>query len=80
MGKRKSVEKWEKGKVLENGGKKLHWDWEHTMRMNSTARRPDLTLEDEEKKTILLVGMTCPYEANRQVKQEEKIKKYETLL
>ena len=49
------------------------------MRTNCTARRPDLILEDEEKKTILLVAMACPNEANRQVKREEKIKKYEQL-
>ena len=45
----------EKGKVLEDGGKRLYWDWEHRMRTNCTAKRPDLTLEDEEKKTVLLV-------------------------
>ena len=49
------------------------------MRTNCTARRPDLTLEDEEKKTILLEDMACPNEANRQVKREAKIKKYEQL-
>ena len=49
------------------------------MRTNCTARRPDLTLEDEEKKTILLVDMSCPNEANRQIKPEEKIKKYKQL-
>ena len=70
------AEKWEKGKVLESGGKRLYWDWEHRMRMNCTVRRPDLTLEDEEKKTILLA---CPNEVNRQIKREEKIKKYEQL-
>ena len=71
------AEKWEKGKVLENGGKRLYWDWEHRMRTNCTAGRPDL--EDEEKKTILLVDMARSNEANRQVKREEKIKKYEQL-
>ena len=49
------------------------------MRTNCTTRRPDLTLEDEEKKTIFLVDMECPNEANRQMKREEKIKKYEQL-
>ena len=73
------AEKWEKGKVIENGGKKLYWDWEHRMRTNCTARRPDLTLEDDDTKTILLVDMACPNEANRDVKREEKIKKYEQL-
>ena len=73
------AEKWEKRKVLENGGKRLYWDWEHRMRTNCTARRPNLTLEDEEKNTILLLDMACPNEVNRQVKREEKIKKYEQL-
>ena len=56
MGEKKSAGKF---------GKRLYWDWEHRMRMNCTARRPDLTLEDEEKKTILLVDMACPNEAKR---------------
>ena len=62
------VEKWEKGNMLENGGKRLYWDWEHRMRTNCTARRPDLTLEDEEKKTILLVDA----QINRIDKSKEK--------
>ena len=49
------------------------------MRTNCTARRPDLTHEGEEKKTILLVDMACPNEANRKVKREEKIKNFEQL-
>ena len=65
--------------MLENGGKRLYWDWKHRFRTNCTGRSPDLTLEDEEKKTILLVDMACPNEANRQVKQEVKIKKYEQI-
>ena len=47
------------------------------VRTNCTTKRPDLTLEDEEM--ILLVEMACPNEAKRQVKREEKIKKYEQL-
>ena len=70
MGERKSAGKWRKETVSGLG---------HSMRTNCTARRPDLALEDEEKKTILLVDMACPNEANRQVKQEEKIEKYEQL-
>ena len=46
-------DKCERGKVLENNGKKLYWDWEHRMRNSCTVRRPDLTLEDTEKKMIL---------------------------
>ena len=32
------VEKCEKGKVIERGGKKLQWDWEYRMRTTCTAR------------------------------------------
>ena len=31
------------------------------MRTTNTARRPDLTLEDESKKMICLVDMACPF-------------------
>ena len=72
-------EKWERGKVLENNGKKLYWDWEHRMRNSCTARRPDLTLEDTEKKMILLVDMACSNEKNKDWKREEKMCKYQQL-
>ena len=71
--------KWERGKVIENNGKKLLWDWEHRMRTNCTARRPYLTLEDTVKRTITLVDMACPTEANKDVKREEKTRKYQQL-
>ena len=49
------TEIWEKGKVIENNGKKLYWDWEHRMRTSCTARRPDLTLEDRIEKKIMII-------------------------
>ena len=72
-------ERWEKGKVIEGNGKKLLWDWEHRMRTNCTARRPDLTLEDNAKKKIFIVDMACPYESNKDAKRIEKIQKYQQL-
>ena len=48
---------WEKGHVIEKDGKKISWDWEHTIRTYCKARRPDLTLEVERKK--LIVGIWC---------------------
>ena len=66
-------------KLIENNGKKLFWDWGHRMRTSCTARRPDLTLEDSEKKEITLIDMACPNEWNKNVKQEEKIRKYQQL-
>ena len=38
-----------KGKVIENNSK-LYWEWEHNMRKNCMARRPDLMLQDSKKK------------------------------
>ena len=73
------TKKWERGKVIEKDGKKLFWDWEHPMRTDCIARRPDLTLEDKSKKTILLIDMACPNENNKIAKRDEKIGKYNGL-
>ena len=70
---------WERGKVIEKDGKKLFWDWEHPMRTDGIARRPDLTLEDTSKKTILLIDMACPNENNKIAKRVQKIGKYSRL-
>ena len=72
-------ERWEKGHVIEKDGKKLLWDWEHRMRTHCTARRPDLTLEDETKKEIYVIDMACPGEGNKIAKRNEKIQKYQQL-
>ena len=58
---------------------KLFWDWKHPMRTNCIGRRPDLTLEDTSKKTILLIVMACPNEYNKIAKRDEKIAKYNRL-
>ena len=42
-------ERWERGTVLENGKAKLIWDFEFHLRKTTTARRPDLILEDKEE-------------------------------
>ena len=73
------TEIWEKGKVIENNGKKLYWDWEHRMRTSCTARRPDLTLEDRIEKKIMIIDMACPNEWNKEKKREEKMRKYQQL-
>ena len=65
--------------MIEKDGKKLFWDWEHPMRTDCIARRPDLTLEDKSKKTILLIDMACPNENNKIAKRDEKIGKYNGL-
>ena len=49
------------------------------MRTDCIARRPDLTLDDTSKKTILLIDMACPNENNKIAKQDAKIRKYNRL-
>lgn len=71
------MEKWEKGMVIECGGKKLLWDWEYKMRTNCTARRPDLTVEDNERKQICIVNMAWLSESNGGNKRLEKSQKYQ---
>ena len=65
--------------MIENDGEKLYWDWEHQIRTNCIARRPDLTLEDIAKKTILLIDTACPNESNKEAKREEEMRKYQQL-
>ena len=50
------------------------------MRTKNTARRPNLTLEDESKKMTCIVDMACPYEWNTHEKRIEKLRKYQQLV
>ena len=45
-------ERWTRGHVLENARAKLLWDFEFNLQKTTAARRPDLILEDKEKKYI----------------------------
>ena len=56
---------------LSRAMEKIYWDWEHKMRTSCTARRPDLTLKDSEKREIILLDMACPNESNKIVKRDE---------
>ena len=71
--------RWEKGCVLKGNGFKLCWDFEHRMRKTSSARRPDLTLEDEKARKIWLVDMSCPQEQNIKEATRTKLQKYQQL-
>ena len=42
------------------------------MKADGISRRPDITLEDTWKKTILLIDMTCPRENNKIEKRDKK--------
>ena len=65
--------------MLENEKVKMNWDFEYQMRKESTARRPNVTLEYKDLKLIQLVDMACTSEKNIQEKITEKRKKYKQL-
>ena len=65
--------------MIEKDWKKLFWDWEHPLRMDCIACRPDLTLENTSKKMVLLIDMACPNEYSKITKRDEKIGKYNRL-
>ena len=65
--------------MIEKDGKKIFWDWEHSMRTDGIARRRDLILEDTSKKTIPLIDTACPNEKIKIARWDEKIEKYNRL-
>ena len=69
----------QKGTTLENQRKKLIWDFEDCMRKTTSARRPDLTLEDLQERKIWLIDMARPSESNIEDKLREKRFKYQQL-
>ena len=72
-------ERWERGTVLENGKAKLGSDFEFHLRKTTTARRPDLILEEKGKKHIWICDMACPQQHNLETKRAEKLTKYRQL-
>ena len=64
--------KWGQGAVLKNGHVKISWDFEYNMRRESTARRPDVTIEYKKRKVIHLIDMACPSEKNVLEKNKKK--------
>ena len=72
-------ERWERGAVFENDKGKLVWDFDFNLRKTTTARRPDLILEDKEKKKIWICDMACPQQHNIETKSIEKLTKYRQL-
>ena len=50
------------------------------MRMESTARRSDVTVEYKERKVMHMVDMACPSEKDVLEKNKEKRQKYQQLI
>ena len=45
----------------------------------TSARRPDLLIEDDDEKKLWIVDMACPNEKNVSEKHREKLTKYQQL-
>ena len=69
--------RWKKGHVVKGKEFKLYWDFEYKMRKTSTARGPNMTLENVIEKRIWIVDMPCPQEKNIEVVTRTKLKKYQ---
>ena len=67
---------WCRGKVVEGNGKKVLWDFEFKARKRNIHRRPDVIIEDNEKKEIFIIDMACPMESNVEAKTNEKFRNY----
>ena len=65
--------------MLKNENVKMSWDFEYNMRKESTAKRPDVTIEYKERKVIHLVDMAYPSKKNVLEKNKEKRRKYQQL-
>ena len=50
--------------------------FEFTMRKTTSARRPDVMIENDEEKKLWIVDMACPNEKNIGEKHREKLTKY----
>ena len=70
---------WKKGHVLRAGSYKLSWNFKYHLRNTNLACRPDLTLEDCDKKRIFLVCMACPQEQSISETKSIKLRKYQQL-
>ena len=75
----KNKKGWERGEVFETDRRKIYWDFEFNLRKTEKARRPDLVLEDKERKELYVVDMACPSERNITEKIVEKLRKYQQL-
>ena len=71
-------ENWARGQVLDNNAK-LVWVSEFNLRKTTTSGRPDLVLEDKEKKKIWICDLACPQNANIAAKRDENMTKYRQL-
>ena len=70
---------WEQETVIEHDKVKLCWDFEYRMGKETTARRPDVTIESKDRTLIRIINMPCYSDQNINEKVTEKLQKYQKL-
>ena len=65
--------------VMENNKVKILWDFSMQTDKTIKANRPDLVIEEKEKKTLLLLDVSIPADKNTSLKTFEKLSKYQDL-
>jgi len=66
-------------KVTENDEVKILWDYDIQTDKHIQARRPDITIESKQDKSLLIVDVAIPVDHNIKDKENEKITKYQDL-
>ena len=66
--------------VVENNKVKILWDFSIQTDKTIKANRPDLVIEDKEKRTLLLLDVSIPADKNTSLKTFEKLSKYQDLV
>ena len=66
-------------KVVENEDVKVLWDFDIQVDKFIEARRPDIILVRKKKKECIIIDIAVPGDIRTQMKEDEKIEKYENL-
>src|SRR5690349_6494604 len=77
-----TTQQWWKRKpepVIENSEVKILWNFSIRTDNKVQAKKPDLVVVDEAKKTLLIIDIACPLDINIRLKEQEKVLKYQDL-
>jgi len=69
----------EENKVIENENVKILWDFNIYTDRKISARRPDIVIQDKNKKITSIIDVAIPADVRSQQKEAEKITKYRDL-
>ena len=66
-------------KVLENEKCKILWDFSIQTDKKLDHNKPDILVEDKEKKEVLIIDPTCPFDTRIETKETQKLTNYNML-